>query len=747
MDRRDFIKMLGLAGTSAAAYTACSAYMQEALAQSSTTIDELLTASAGCKGSLADVQHVVFLMQENRAFDHYFGTLRGVRGFGDPRPQKLRNGKNVWEQSQGAKPYRVPKNVKYEASISGETTDPENVGRIYLSDPAHDFADGIGAWNGGLMDQWIENKGRLAMAHYTETDIPLYFQLARAFTVCDAYFCAHNGGTDANRSIFYTGTCKGKTSNSYFSMGGKPESRNWKSYPEKLEDLGVSWKFYQDGLTWTSDPFAGNYGDNTLEYFQQYQDKTTSIYKKNQSVNSILRTSVDQPSQFEMDIRDDKLPAVSWICAPEAFTEHPHFPPYFGEYYLLEILRAFTVNKDVWKKTLFIITYDENGGFFDHVLPPVPPIEAARGKVSSGIKLDPEAGNIHSEVSWAKKEPIGMGIRVPTLVISPWSTGGRVNSEVFDHTSALQFLEKWLVARGIQSPDTPIFPQISHWRQTIAGDLTSTLDFTQAEAAVLDTLVKPHPPMKILAKADKDKVPSGFWALFGGATYSPTEQEMKATANFDKPTVLKQDQTRCHLMPVKYDFKVVASIDATGIKYSVTNAGPLGVALTVIPYGSTDKPKLYSIEGAKSGVPLELADTAVLAGTGEYSYAVHGPNGYLFEFRGNAKDGPQQMIAEITDIKSKSDGKLIEFSFGKWNPNGKLTMMNAYTKDTKSLGDGTTVLETATVDGWYDVAFFNDGTYLRRFAGHLENGKMSRSDPAIGQQYDEKERVYKPLTV
>ena len=756
MQRRDFIKLLGLAGTSAAAYAACSAYMAEALAQSASTIDELLTVEGECKeGSLADIEHVVFLMQENRSFDHYFGTLRGVRGFGDPRPMKLRNGKSVWQQSAAwprkpdpvtgiipdSTPYRMFKESRAVPTLL-EPVDPSSAGGTYIEDPAHRFGDSLGAWNGGLMDQWIEKKKIVTMSHYTEIDIPLYFKLARAFTLCDAYHCAHNGGTDANRSIFFTGTCKGRTENDYFSHAN-PADRDkldWTSYPEKLELLGVSWKFYQEGLD--GNTFTGNYGDNVLDAFKQFQDKSTAIYKKNQTVNPVLRTSVDVPSQFEQDVRDNTLPAVSWIVAPEAFTEHPHFPPHFGEYYVHEILRAFTINKEVWKKTLFIINYDENGGFFDHVPQPVPPIDPVNGKTTPGITFD-VPGTANSETSIQSKNPIGMGARVPALIISPWSTGGRVNSEVFDHTSAIRFLDKWLVARGLQKPDAPAFENLSSWRLAIAGDLTSTLDFKRSETTALEQVVPAATKARIMSSEEKKIVPVGW--LKGAAA---EVGDMKADPLHTK-TALKQDRARCEKLPIAYDFHVITAVESKSVRLTFRNPGPLGTAFTVIPYTTKDKVKLYSVEGAKKdGLRSELSD--VLTPTspdGLYSYAIHGPNGYLLELRGNFQTATQQLVAEIVDIKSKADAAKIEFSFGKWNPNGKLTMVNAYTGETKSIAEGMTALETATADGWYDVAFFDDGTYLRRYAGRLENGRIGKSDPAIGMQYDEATRVYKDYAV
>ncbi|MCB8828063.1 phospholipase C, phosphocholine-specific, partial [Escherichia coli] len=144
--------------------------------------------------------------------------------------------------------------------------------------------------------------------------------------------------------------------------------------------------------------------------------------------------------------------------APEAFSEHPKYPPHFGEYYLHEILRALVANKEVWHKTALIVTYDENGGFFDHVLPPAPPARNNGGVVSRGITLplSDKPRTFDTEYSADGGTVIGMGMRVPALVISPWSSGGRVCSEVFDHTSVIRFLDVWLRARRKELKDMPV---------------------------------------------------------------------------------------------------------------------------------------------------------------------------------------------------------------------------------------------------------------------------------------------------
>ena len=164
------------------------------------------------------------------------------------------------------------------------------------------------------------------------------------------------------------------------------------------------------------------------------------------------------PDRFEWDAKHDRLPTVSWIVPTSGQSEHPAYLPASGANYLASKLNAVAENRDLWSKTVFIVNYDENDGLFDHVAPPLPPAGTAGEFVQVG-----------TSPNW----PIGGGIRVPAFVISPWSVGGFVATEQFDHTSVLQFLER---LTGVTETN------ITAWRRQTFGDLTSALGFSNGKA-------------------------------------------------------------------------------------------------------------------------------------------------------------------------------------------------------------------------------------------------------------------------
>ncbi len=415
-------------------------------------------------GTVKDVEHIVVLMQENRSFDHYFGTLRGVRGFGDPR-SVTQNGRSVWKQSDGTK------------DVLPFHPDADDLGLAFIQDLPHGWQDTHAAFNGGKYDKWVPSKGTTTMAYLTRKDIPFHYALADTFTLCDAYHCSFMGSTDPNRYYLWTGYVGNDGKGGGPVLGNDEKGYGWTTYPERLEQAGVSWKIYQDvgdgldaagGWGWINDAYRGNYGDNSLLYFNRYRDAKPGdpLYDK-------ARTGTDAKKgegffdRLKADVKTGKLPQVSWVVAPEAFTEHPNWPANYGAWYVSQVLDALTSDPEVWAKTALFITYDENDGFFDHVIPPFPPASGAQGKSTVNPSPDLFKGDA-SHVAG----PYGLGQRVPMLVVSPWSKGGYVCSETFDHTSVIRFIERRF---GVHEPN------ISPWRRAVTGDLTSAFDFSRKD--------------------------------------------------------------------------------------------------------------------------------------------------------------------------------------------------------------------------------------------------------------------------
>jgi phospholipase C len=424
-----------LKGTAqAAAVTAATALMPP-------NLQKLLAAGVRRPPSLHDIKHVVLLMQENRSFDHYFGTLPGVRGFADPDALTLPGGRNVFHQPDAANPdgYLLPFHLDSFTSAAQA-----------IPSTSHAWSVQHQAWNGGKMDQWLPAhraadgvNGPYTMGYFKREDIPFHYALAEAFTICDAYHCSVMGPTRPNRLYWMTGTIDADGRNGG-PVRDNPDmdfgSLRWKTYAERLEEAGVSWKVYQHA--------SAGFAFNMLHGFRSFADAgpTSPLRQKGLTVVS--------EGQFEYDARNDRLPAVSWLCPTNEASEHPKHMPAAGAEFIASKLDAIAANPDVWAKTAFILCYDENDGLFDHVAPPVPP-EGTPGEFVDGL-------------------PIGGGFRVPCIVISPWTAGGWVCSEPFDHTSILRFLEAFT---GVREPN------ISNWRRKAFGDLTGTFRFGQRPAA------------------------------------------------------------------------------------------------------------------------------------------------------------------------------------------------------------------------------------------------------------------------
>ncbi|MHB8681775.1 MAG: phospholipase C [Acidimicrobiales bacterium] len=495
LTRRDFLKAGAAAGSAAA-------LARSALSPSHERLLERVSGAASGTFDPSAVKHVVVLMQENRSFDHYFGTLNGVAGFGDTRTYATGTGAPTpWQQAGPLS--ALP---GWTGATSGGTvrlspwqlvSNPPKQNGQTTNDITHDWTPQHQAWNGGAMDKWFAthagvdkntsltaqlyassggllgtpttNDGYMTMGYLTRPDVAFYHALADAFTICDGYFCSVMGPTDPNRLMLMSnsvgvGQANGPLLTTLVQTRPQEVGKlGWKTMPEALDDAKVSWKVY-------GDPTAQALF-NVLPYFKQYESNATL------AANTY---GPQYPAGFAADVAAGTLPQVSWILPPAANCEHPAAPPEYGEYLVSQILHILTTNEDVWEQTVFILTYDENGGWFDHVPPPT--------SAASGISTD----ELVAQGEWVRgltgqgyvDGPVGLGFRVPCIVISPFSRGGYVCSPyaaptngitsldpngTFDHTSINRFIATVFGAQGYDIA----LPNLSAWRQSVTGDLTA----------------------------------------------------------------------------------------------------------------------------------------------------------------------------------------------------------------------------------------------------------------------------------
>jgi phospholipase C len=697
VDRRAFLQLL-TTGAAAAAFPA--------------SIAKALAIPANNRtGTIQDVEHIVFMMQENRSFDHYFGTLRGVRGFGDPRTVRLPSGKTVWYQPnpESTDGYTLPFHPG-----------APNLGLQFLQDLAHDWTSTHAAWNAGTYDQWVPNKGTTTMAHLTRSDIPFHYALADAFTICDAYHCSLLGPTDPNRYHMWTGWVGngGGGGASGPVIDNAEAGYDWSTYPERLQKAGITWKIYQDaglGLTadqywgWTDDAYIGNYGDNSLLYFYQYQNaQPGNPLADKAKVGTDISVNGTLFDQFASDVKNGTLPQVSWVVAPEAYTEHPNWPANYGAWYVSNMLDALTANPEVWSKTVFIYMFDENDGFFDHMVPPTPPQSRAEGISTVSIANEIFTGNADYPVADYPAGPYGLGVRVPMIVISPWSKGGYVDSEVFDHTSLLRFVEQRFGANNPELNES----NITEWRRTVTGDLTSAFNFTNPNDAVvaLPSTISYEPP-------DNDRHPDYV-------PNPPTSQALPVQEPGARPA---------RALPYEHYVTGLASLSENNLRIVFSNTGKAAAVFQVRSGNTQSGPWTYTVS-AKT----DISDVWNFAPEQVYDLSVFGPNGFYRVFRGHTSGDTTANL----DVQASyaSNGLSISLTIkNNGSQNNTVVVTDLYTKQVVSqvVEPGKsfqTSWDLSHFSGWYDLTIAVDGhpTFERRLAGHIENGKDSVTDPAIG---------------
>ena len=659
------------------------------------------------KRSIEDVEHIIIFTQENRSFDHYFGTMRGVRGFGDPRAVILPSGKSVWHQPDGAGEV-----LPFRPGVA-------SVGATFLSDPPHGWNNTHGGWNGGRHDQWIPNKGARTMTYGTRKDLPYHYALADAFTVCDDYHCSLMGPTDPNRYHMWTGWVGNDGSGGGPVITNAEAGYDWSTFPERMEQAGISWKVYQDigvGLTaegfwgWTGDrPYMGNYGDNSLLYFHQYQNAPpgSPLADKAKTGTNILADNMDPTRLFDVfreDVRSGKLPQVSYIVAPESYTEHPNWSPNFGAWYISQFIDILVANPDVFSKTVLFLNYDEEGGFFDHKVPPTPPQSRAEGlsTVSTVNEIFPGDASHPSG-------PYGFGIRVPMIVISPWSKGGWVNSQTFDHTSLIRFIEKRFDSSLL------VETNITPWRRAVAGDLTSAFDFKNPNS--VDELHLPN--------TDGFKPPDfAFYPDYNPVP--PVSQKVPKQEPGIRPA---------RALPYTLNAHGIFQPSDGSFMIDFANTGKATAVFHVRSGGDAHPPRTYTVEPGRS-----LSDTWLLRsiGVADCDLSVYGPNGFFRGFKGSVSNWPNAQLDGHVSYNDDDNG--IGLRIG--NPSSdtaSVTILDQYTGkkvglDIDAGGSESIDFSLERFSGWYDflITVASDSSVEYHFAGHVETGEDSISDPLFG---------------
>ena len=831
-DRRAFIKNAALLSGGMGLWNSLPASIQKAFAINPNTGTTFL-----------DAEHIVFLMQENRSFDHCYGTLQGVRGFNDPRAITLPDKNKVWAQTNANGDTYAPFRLDLKDS---------NI--TWLGSLPHSWDDMIEARNEGHHDKWLEAKkpGRkeckdmpLTMGHFTRADIPFYYALADAFTVCDQHFCGSLTGTTPNRLHFWTGTIRGRhdenlIANVYNSDVDYGREASWKTFPEYLEENNISWKIYQNeisvesGFEGEEDSWLGNFTDNPIEWFKQFhiryaqghraylskahewlpgeiknlQEKISQLpaddanmpglqkqlkdlqekynyvkdavqqytpenfnklntFEKNLHAKAFCNNSGDPDYrsletisyedggitrtlqvpkgdvlfQFRDDVNNGRLPTVSWVVAPANFSDHPG-APWYGAWYLSEVFDILTKNPEVWKKTIFILNYDENDGYFDHVPPFVPPDPYKANSGKAPVSINTKEEYVNKQQRWMQQDekrmqhqaegPIGLGFRVPLVIASPWSRGGWVNSQVCDLTSPIQFLEVFL---SHKTGKKILCNEVTSFRRAVSGNLTSAFRPYNGEQVTLPEPVEKLPFLQSIHKAKFKALPSGFKKLTK-AEIDEINKNPAASPNMPKqepgtrPACAIPYQLYVEGKPANGKFSILFNnrVDMFGEKTA-------GSPFIVYDLVSHTPPRNYVV--LPGGTMADEWDIG-----SNYHFGVYGPNGFFREFRGN-KANTQVETACIygqTPGTKKLSGN-IELHLKNLSSNSRVFLItdNAYKAKaiTKNIAAGTAAiipLDLGKSSNWYDISITIQGLqgFECRYAGHVDTGRAGITDPYMG---------------
>ncbi len=734
--------------------------------------------------SYLDAEHIVILMQENRSFDHTFGTLQGVRGFNDPRALRLPNGNSVFLQSNAAGETYAPWRL-----------DINDTKATWTGSLPHSRESQVDAWNNGHHDRWLDAKRPqreyahlpFTMGHYTRQDLPFYYALADAFTICDQNYCSASTSTTPNRLVFWTGTIRDPKSNAACIRNSEADfgTLSWTTFPERLQQAGIPWKVYQNdlsaagGKTGEEESWLANFTDNPLEFFTQYnvhlhpkyplalEAELASLQEKPDPkdaariahLQSELRrtrekfSDLPSPAQdlhrrafasnpenqhletvscneggatehitvpagdvlknFRDDVHSGNLPPISWLVAPENFSDHPS-APWYGAWYVSEIVDILTKNPEVWRKTIFILTYDENDGYFDHAPSYVAadPKRPETGGASSGIDTGSEYIHVADEIALgvdpahARTGPIGLGFRVPMIVASPWTRGGFVNSQLFDHTSTLQLLENFVQHKYNK---TVRETNISPWRRALCGDLSSVFRPYDAAPSTLPFLAR-DPFVASIQRARVKPTPTGYRSLSPAEIAHPTAH------------IPPQEPGIRPACAIPYDLHAEAVPTPDHITL-ILRAHAAGAPFNVYLYNTHDG-MVAATYAVQSGTSVTKSIPLAQFPGGAYDIEVHAPNGFHRAFRGTPNSPKLTVSCRPThgNLELHLQGTDIRITD------------NAYGTPPQTLNSSShpIVLDLSKQHGWYDLTI-QSGDTIQTLAGHIETGKPSFTDPQMGR--------------
>lgn len=641
-----------------------------------------LSFSLYAAADLNEIEHIIIFMQENRAFDHYFGTLNGVRGFNDRITAPMKSGLNTFYQptnQEDLSQYMLPFKLNIHETKA-----------MCMSAPQMDYECDMKIWNNGYVDSWnTARDAGMGMSFFDRDGLPYYYSLYDHFAVGDQYFQSTFTQTNPNRLHLFSGSNGLSVGEDAMLDNTEPRPGfNWTTVGEVLEAANISWRVYQS---------IDNFDDNGFAWFANFQQSRPGepLFDKGMKrTRSFLET-------FEEDLINGNLPQVSWIIAPTAKSEHATHHPAAGEDLTARILLTLKKYPEVYAKSVFILNYDEGGQFYDHHWVPTPPLSE-----SEGVSTVPVAGEVNTNVKTTIPAPIGLGFRVPLLIVSPWTRGNIVISEVYDHISVIKLIEKRF---GVTCPT------ISAWRRAITGDLTSAFDFE-------------HPDYTWPELPDTSDYVRESWEEC--LLPYPTVPETQTFPSQEAGTRISR--------ALPYEFIVSDSISSSQqLTLSIDNTGKGGapfVCYDINNMMSENVVKKYAVEGGKA-----IKDALTSPSPDHYAFSLHGPNGFIRQFYGSFADSTCTLAESYISYDLNTETVVINL-VNKGSSDATFQLIdNAYnTSYSKSVkvSAGSSAQEQvnmASYGHWYDFSVVvNDrNCYERRSSGRMETGKDSISDPAM----------------